>query len=91
MVKIITKLFAVMICVSFIACSGKESAKSIAQKWCDLNGKVARSTTDEERRLARASREEFEKEMEAKHKGDEALMKEVRKEVEKCENASEGK
>ena len=40
---------------------------------------------------AKAAIDKWENEMEAKYKGDEAFMKEVEKEAEKCEGASEGK
>lgn len=74
------------------ACSGKkESAASIAKEWCDLNGKVARAQTDAEKETAKAAREKFENEMEAKYKNDDAFMKEIENEVEKCEAASEGR
>ncbi len=72
---------------------GKESASasSIAQKWCDLNGKVERAESDEAKDIAKQARKAFENEMDQKYKGDEKLMKEIEDEIEKCENASEGK
>lgn len=73
------------------ACGGKkESAASIAQKWCDLNGKAYKAE-GAEKEAAEAARDKYENEIEAKYKGDEAFMKEVEKEVEKCEDASEGR
>ena len=73
------------------ACSGKETAKSVAQKWCDLNGKVFKASDGAEKDAAKAALNKFENEMEAKYKGDEAFMKEVENEAEKCEDASEGR
>ena len=82
-------LFA--ICLSFTACGGKESAASIAKKWCDLNGKVHKAAEGAEKEAAEAARKKFENDMEAKYKDDKAFMEEVGKEVEKCEDASEGR
>ena len=70
---------------------GKESASSIAQKWCDLNGRVEKAQTDEAKDAAKQMRKKFENEIDQKYKGDEKLMKEINDEIEKCENASEGK
>lgn len=78
--------------ISIASCGGgKQSAKDIAAKWCDLNGKVFKAAEGAEKDAAKAARENFENEIEAKYKGDEAFMKEVEQEVEKCEAASEGK
>ncbi len=88
------KLFplVIVLCFTFVACSGKkESAASIAKEWCDLNGKVAKAQTDAEKEAAKAARDKFENEMEAKYRNDEAFMKEIETEVEKCEDASEGR
>ena len=78
--------------VFFTSCSGgKQSAKDIAAKWCELNGKVFKAADGPEKDAAKAAREAFENEMEGKYKNDEAFMKEIENEVEKCEGASEGK
>ena len=90
---------SVIACIAFsiclLACSGnkKESAASIAQKWCDLNAKVHNAKTDEEKERAKQARKKYENEMDAKYDNEqnEALKKEVQKEVEKCEDASEGR
>ena len=83
----------ILACLTFIACGGgggKESAKSIAQKWCDLNAKVHKAPDGgPEYGEAKAALDKYEKEIEAKY--DETFMKEVGKEVEKCEDASEGR
>lgn len=74
------------------ACSSKkESAASIAQKWCELNGKAYKAADGPEKEAAEAARKKFEDEMEAKYKDDKPFMEEVGKEVEKCEDASEGR
>lgn len=80
-----------IIALILTACSGKETAKSAAQKWCDLNGKVFKATDDAEKNAAKAAIDQFEEKLEAKYKGDEAFMKEFETEVEKCEDASEGR
>ena len=78
--------------VFFVSCSGnKKSAASIAQEWCDLNGKVAKAETDAARASAEADLKKFEDEMGEKYKNDEAFLKEVGNEIEKCEDASEGR
>ena len=81
-----------LVFVLFSGCAGKgkESASSVAQKWCDLNGKVARAEGDA-KDAAKAARKKFENDMDAKYKDDQAFLKEVGKEIEKCEDASEGK
>ncbi len=71
--------------------SKKESASSIAQQWCDLNGKAFKAAEGAEKEAAEAARKKFEDDMEAKYKDDKAFMDEVGKEVEKCEDASEGR
>ncbi len=86
----------IIFCLSLtiISCGGgKKSASSVAKEWCDLNGKAHRaaaaggSAADE----ARVAVKKFETEMEAKYAKDPAFMKEVGREVEKCEAASEGR
>lgn len=42
-----------IIALILTACSGKETAKSAAQKWCDLNGKVFKATDDAEKNAAK--------------------------------------
>ena len=69
----------------------KETPASIAQAWCELNGKYSRAPEGAEKDAAKAARKKFEEDMEAKYKKDEAFMDEIEKEVEKCEDASEGK
>lgn len=83
---------AVIVLGSFmIGCSSKkESAASIAQKWCDLNGKVYKAEGDK-KEAAKKELNDYENKMEAKYKNDEAFMKEIEKETKKCEAASEGR
>jgi hypothetical protein len=77
--------------IFIISCSSKkESASSIAQKWCDLNGKVYKAE-GEAKDKAKKELNEYENKMEAKYKNDEAFMKEIERETEKCEAASEGR
>ena len=88
-------LFAMLLVIA--ACKGKgkadakETPASIAQAWCDLNGKYTRAPEGAEKDAAKEARKKFEEDMEAKYKKDDAFMKEIEKEVEKCEDASEGK
>ena len=89
------KLFAavfILAALIFSSCGGKkETAASIAKKWCDLNGKAYKAADGPEKEAAEAARDKFEKEMEEKYKDNKAFLEEVGKEAEKCEGASEGK
>lgn len=87
----LTILAAVFCAFFIIACgSKKESAASVAQKWCELNGKAYKAE-GEAKAAAEMAREKFEKEIEEKYKDNKDFMKEVEAEVEKCEGASEGR
>lgn len=79
--------------IALLSCgSKKETAASIAQKWCELNAKMHKAPDGgSEYAAAKEALEKFENEMEAKYKGDEAFMKQIEQEVEKCEAASEGR
>ncbi len=89
--KILSAAF-ILSCIALLSCgSKKETAASIAQKWCDLNAKAYKAAEGTEKVAAEKARSAFENEIEAKYKGDEAFMKEVETEVEKCEDASEGR
>ena len=91
MIKIILVLLS--FCLFLFSCSSKkETPASIAKKWCDLNAKVHQAPDGgPEYGRAKAARESFEKQMETKYGSDEAYMKKIEDEVEKCEDASEGK
>lgn len=92
MKKNLLTISVIAICMSLTACGGgKESASSVAKKWCDLNGKAYKAADGPDKVAAKAAVDKFESEMEAKYKGDEPFMKEVEKEVNKCEAASEGR
>jgi len=83
---------ALLLCIVIISCgSKKETAASIAQKWCDLNAKVYKATDESAKEAAEMVRKKFEEDMKVKYEKDEAFMNEVGKEVEKCEDASEGR
>ena len=75
---------------AIISCSSKKSASTVAQKWCDLNGKAHRAEGSA-KEAAEADLKKYENDMEAKYKNDKAFLDQVGKEVEKCEAASEGK
>ena len=89
--KFIT-LSVIATCLSLASCSGggKESAASIASKWCELNGK-AHKAEGADKDAAKAEVDKYENEIEAKYKSDDVFMKEIEKEVNKCEDASEGR
>ena len=83
----------IFLCLAVLSCSSKkETAASIAQKWCDLNAKVRKAADGgPEYDAAKMARKNFENEMQSKYKDNKVFMDEVGKEVEKCETASEGR
>ena len=93
MKKIISTVF--IFCMAgtmLISCGSKaDTPESIAEKWCDLNGKEFRAAEGAEKDAAREARKKFENDMEEKYKTDTAFMKKVGRAVEACEGKSEGK
>ena len=84
-------LSVIILSLSLTACGGKkQSAASIAQDWCDLNGKAYKAE-GAAKESAEAERKKFEEKMVEKYGKDKAFMDEIGKEVEKCEDASEGR
>ncbi|HUR67529.1 MAG TPA: hypothetical protein VMZ03_14345 [Chitinophagaceae bacterium] len=84
-------LILVVFSISMAGCgSKKESAASVAQDWCDLNGKAYKAE-GAAKENAEAARKKFEEKMVDKYGKDKAFMDEIGKEVEKCEDASEGR
>lgn len=67
-----------------------DTPAAIAAQWCELNGKEFRAS-EAEKEAAKAARKEFEEAMQIKYKDNQAFLDEVGKEIEKCEDASEGK
>ena len=91
MKRIQATCIALVCTLVLFSCSSKsKSASSIAQEWCDLNGKVYKAS-EGDKQAAENARDKFEKDMEAKYGKDEAFMKEIGAEIEKCEDASEGR
>jgi uncharacterized protein YjbJ (UPF0337 family) len=89
MIKKIVVPALFILSIALISCSGKkETPASIAQKWCEMNGK-AHKAEGAAKEAAEKALGEYEKKIESKH--DEAFMKQVGAEVEKCEDASEGR
>jgi hypothetical protein len=88
-------LVLIAICsLSLFACnnsSSGSSAASVAKEWCDLNGKVHKASTPEEKAKAEEKRREYENKMDEKYKNDTAMQRMIALEVEKCEGASEGR
>jgi len=82
----------ILLCIAVLSCgSKKETAASIAKKWCALNAKAYKATDGAAKEAAEMALDKFETELEAKYKSDEAFMDKIDKEVEKCEDASEGR
>lgn len=82
---------AVLATAILISCSNSnsDSPTAIANKWCSLNAKVHQADTDEEKQKAEKTLDDFENEMDKKY--DEAFIKKAKDEIEKCEEASEGR
>jgi hypothetical protein len=75
----------------FASCGGgTDTPEGAAAKWCELNKKAHDAKDDAAKEAARKEMNDFENEIEEKHKGDEAFMKKVEEEAEKCEGESEG-
>lgn len=94
MKKNIYGIAALALLLSLTACSGKdkkESAASVAQQWCDLNGKAYKAADGPDKEAATAARKKFEDDMQGRYKDNQAFLDEVGKEIEKCEDASEGR
>jgi len=94
MKKSIGTFFIILGCGLLIACGGNKKEKTaadIAAEWCELNGKVAKAA--EGAALGTETKMEFEiiGGIEAKYKDNEAFIKEIQNEAEKCEGASEGR
>ena len=91
MIKKTISMAALAVALLLASCGGKkETAASIAQKWCDLNGK-AHKAEGAAKEAAGAALNKYENEMEEKYKDNKAFMKEIENEAEKCEDASEGR
>lgn len=87
-------LVLLVFCSFIFSCSNtekKETPESIAQQWCDLNGKVYAAAEGTAKEAAQAAREKFENEMKEKFKDNQAMLDNIGKEIEKCEDASEGR
>jgi hypothetical protein len=91
MMKTLTSLALGIFCLSLVACGGKESAESVAKKWCSLNAKVHQAKDDAEKDAAKAERKKYEDQMDSKYKDDKDMQQKIAVEVEKCEGASEGR
>ncbi len=84
----------ILSCGMLIACSRNKKEKTaadIAAEWCELNGKVAKAAEGAEKEAAKEAIKKWENEIEAKYKDNEAFIKKIQNEAEKCEAASEGK
>lgn len=85
------KILLLLPLLALLACGAKkETPASIAKHWCELNGKAYKAE-GAAREAAEKAVKDYENEIEAKYKNDEAFMKQVEQEVEKCEAASEGR
>ena len=93
MTKFISRILLVSVCFLAFSCGNKsaDSAASIAKKWCELNARVERAESDEAKDAAKTARKNYENEMDKKMGDNQTLRDEVGKEIEKCEDASEGK
>lgn len=85
-------LLPFLVTVILYACSsGKATPESIAQQWCDLNGKVNKAADGPAKEAAKTAREKFETEIETKYKADTAMMNKIKTAVESCAEQSAGR
>ncbi|MGN6292535.1 MAG: hypothetical protein ACTHMV_07295 [Chitinophagaceae bacterium] len=84
-------LLAVAVIILMGCGAKKETAETIAAKWCSLNADVTKAAEGEAQQKARQARSDFENAMETKYKEDTAMMRAIFKAVEACEGASEGR
>lgn len=92
MKKKILLMTALSTTLVFASCGGgEETPESVAKQWCDLNAKIHSASSDADKEAAKEAQNKFENDMEAKYKGNDEFMEKVEQEVEKCEDASEGR
>ena len=72
------------ICLFVVSCGGGESPESCAKRYCELSAKYKNASSAYEKAKAGKERNDYENELEAKHKGDKEFFKNFEKEVEKC-------
>lgn len=91
--KIITSLCCLFISIIILtSCNAaKDTPESIAQKWCDLNGKVYKAADGADKEKAKEERKKYENIIEEKYGKDADMKEKVKKAVEACEDASEGR
>jgi hypothetical protein len=81
-------------CFILLACGsgGKQTPESIAKEWCELNAMVHKADDGgSDYAKAKEALDKYEKDIETKYGKDPAFMDKVEKEVEKCEDESEGR
>ncbi|HEV7780193.1 MAG TPA: hypothetical protein VGO58_02955 [Chitinophagaceae bacterium] len=93
MTRKLINLLVACACLSFIACGGgKQTPQSIAKKWCNLNARLHQAPAGgPEYGRAKAALNEYENEIDRKYGKDATFMDKVDEEIEKCEDASEGR
>ena len=81
------------ICFAFAACGGgKQTPESIAKKWCELNAKLHQADDGGPGyQKAKTALNDYENKIDDKYGKDAAFMDKVDEEIEKCEDASEGR
>jgi outer membrane lipopolysaccharide assembly protein LptE/RlpB len=78
-------LLAVSLC--FTSCGGgKTSVDSIAKKWCELTVRVKNASNTAEKEVAKEKRKNYENEIEAKYKNDEAFLQKLKEATQACDN-----
>lgn len=70
----------------FASCGGKQSAETIAKKWCSLTAQLKSAASDAEKDKAREARKAYEREIEGKYKSDEAFMSKLKDLTRGCDN-----
>lgn len=92
MKKIITTLCCLCLTITILtSCGSKETPESIAQQWCDLNGKVFKAADGPDKEKAKEERKKYENTIEEKYSKDKDMTDKIKKAAEACEGKSEGK
>ncbi len=93
MKKILTTFCCLCFTMIILSSCGdsKETPESIAQQWCDLNGKVYKAADGPDKEKAKEERKKYENSMEEKYGKDADMKEKIKKAVEACEDKSEGR
>ncbi len=77
------------ICFLMLACgSKKESPTEVANRYCELEKKMTKATSEPERDKIKTEMDNFEKNVNEEYGKDEEFMKKLDEEISECEDSS---